>query len=89
MVPTLRDGDRCLVRWRAPIRPGQLVVAQHPERPDLLIVKRVVRRLDGGWWVGSDNPFAGGDSEEFGPIPDRLVLGRVLVRYWPLRRVSG
>jgi nickel-type superoxide dismutase maturation protease len=86
MVPTVRPGDLCLVRWGGRVGPGKLVVARHPERPELLIVKRVLRRDDRGWWLSSDNPLAGGDSETFGAVPDRLVLGRVLLRYWPPRR---
>ena len=85
MVPALRPGDRCLVRWGGPVRQGQLVVARHPARSDLLIVKRAARREAQGWWLASDNPYAGGDSETFGVLPDRQVLGRVLLRYWPLR----
>jgi nickel-type superoxide dismutase maturation protease len=91
MVPTLRPGDLCLVWWGAPVRSGQLVVAGHPRRPGVLIVKRAVRREPEGWLLASDNPYAGGDSETFGAVPDRLLLGRVLVRYWPLgrRRPTG
>jgi nickel-type superoxide dismutase maturation protease len=83
MVPTLRPGDLCLVRWGARVRSGQLVVAAHPRQPDVLIVKRAVRREAAGWRLASDNPYAGGDSETFGLVPDRLLLGRVVMRYWP------
>jgi nickel-type superoxide dismutase maturation protease len=73
--------------WRARIAPGQIVVARHPGRPDMLLVKRAARRQSGGWWLGSDNPAAGAiDSRSFGPVPAELIEGRVLLRYWPLRR---
>ena len=57
MEPALRPGDWLLVRrglraGRPPrIRPGQVVIARHPGRPDLLLVKRVARqhRAAGGW----------------------------------------
>jgi hypothetical protein len=53
----------------------------------MLIVKRAARRQDGGWWLESANPAAGAvDSARFGAVPDALIEGRVLVRYWPLRR---
>jgi hypothetical protein len=73
---------------RAPrIRPGQIVIARHPGRPELLIVKRAVRREPAGWWLESDNPAAGAvDSSRFGAVPPGLIEGRVLLRYWPLRR---
>jgi nickel-type superoxide dismutase maturation protease len=69
------------------IKPGHVVVAWHPERPDLLLVKRAARREPGGWWLESDNPNAGAvDSRRFGLVPPELIEGRVLARYWPPRR---
>jgi nickel-type superoxide dismutase maturation protease len=95
MEPALRPGDWLLVRRTRRVRPGQIVLARHPGRPDMLIVKRAARRVDGGWWLESDNPEAGAvDSRRFGPVPAVLVEGRVLVRYWRRRtlifgRTSG
>jgi nickel-type superoxide dismutase maturation protease len=95
MEPTLRPGDWLLVR-RA-VRPGrlvriaagQLVVATHPGRPGLLLVKRAARREGGGWWLESDNPGAGAvDSGRFGPVPPELIGGRVLLRYRRARRAG-
>ena len=93
MEPALRPGDWLLVRrglraGRPPrIRPGQLVIARHPGQPDLLLVKRAARQEPRGWWLESDNPYAGAvDSRRFGPVPETLIVGRVLGRYRPLRR---
>jgi len=80
MVPTLRDGDALLVRRGGRVRPGDVVVARFRGRPDLLVVKRAVRALDGGWWVEGDNEFVTDDSRAFG-VAD--VIGRVILRYWP------
>lgn len=85
MLPTLRPGDWLVVRWRADVGPGDVVVARRPDRPGLLLVKRVVRREPGGWWLEGDNPGASDDSRLFGPVPDDLVLARVVGRYWPPR----
>jgi nickel-type superoxide dismutase maturation protease len=84
MEPALRPGDWLLVRRTRRIRPGQIVLARHPARPDLLIVKRAARRVDGGWWLESDNLDAGGatDSRRFGPVAEALIEGRLLARYW-------
>ncbi|MBO0808228.1 MAG: S26 family signal peptidase, partial [Actinobacteria bacterium] len=69
------------------VRAGRLVVARQPGRPDLLIVKRAVRREPGGWWLESASQEAGGvDSRRFGPVPPALIEGTVLARY---RRVRG
>lgn len=84
MVPTLRDGECLLVRRGAQARPGDVVVARFRERPALLVVKRAVEPLAGGWLLGSDNPYAQG------PTGVADVEAKVLLRYWPLpvRRVS-
>ena len=78
MAPALLDGDCVVVRRDAPIRPGDLVVARYRSRPELLVVKRAVEPLDGGWLLASDNPFVAG------PAGVADVEARVLLRYWPL-----
>jgi nickel-type superoxide dismutase maturation protease len=87
MTPALRPGD-WLLAWRTGrVRPGQVVLAWHPQRPNFLLVKRVVWREPGGWWLASDNPVAGAvDSARFGPVPAENIVAVVLVRYWPIRR---
>jgi nickel-type superoxide dismutase maturation protease len=83
MEPALHPGDWLLVRRTRRIRPGQIVLARHPGRPDMLIVKRAARRVDGGWWLESDNPEVGAvDSRRFGVVPVTLIEGRLLARYW-------
>lgn len=87
MLPRLHPGDWLLVRSGARVSPGDVVVARHPRDAGLLIVKRAAHRSDGGWWVESDNQRAPGrqDSWDFGAVPDRLVVGRVVARYRPPR----
>ncbi len=92
MEPALRSGD-WLLAWRGMralrpprIRPGQIVIARHPDDPGMLLVKRAARQLPNGWWLESDNPAAGAvDSRSFGPVPAGLICARVLLRYWPRR----
>lgn len=84
MRPTLCAGDLCLVIRGVPVRPGDVVMARLPGRP--LGVKRAVRRTADGWWLEGDDPAASTDSRTFGAVPDEAVLGRVLIRYWPLAR---
>jgi nickel-type superoxide dismutase maturation protease len=85
MLPTLRHGDWLIARRTRRVRPGQVVLAWHPRRPALLLVKRATRRAGAGWWLESDFPEAPGavDSSGFGPVPDELIVGRVIARYWP------
>jgi nickel-type superoxide dismutase maturation protease len=83
MSPTVRHGDRLLVRRArpgTPVRPGDVVLARFPSRPDLLVVKRVRRAVDGGHWVEGDNEFATDDSRSYGVA---TVVGRVVARLWP------
>lgn len=87
MLPTLRSGDCLLVRPGARVRAGDVVVARPWTRPELLVVKRAVRPVVGGWLVSSDNPeveglgWTGGEAD---------VVARAVLRYWPLppRRLS-
>ncbi|MEV7614999.1 nickel-type superoxide dismutase maturation protease [Streptomyces sp. NPDC089799] len=85
MAPTLEDGDQLLIRYGARVRPGDVVVLRHPFQQNLLVVKRAVERRPGGWWVLGDNPYAvpPGDSTDYGPVPEDLVLGRALFRFRP------
>lgn len=83
MVPTLLPGDQLIVQYGAGVRAGDVVVLRHPFAQDLLIVKRVVERRAGGWWVAGDNPYVHNDSREFGVVPDELVVARALARLRP------
>jgi nickel-type superoxide dismutase maturation protease len=96
MEPALHPGDWLVVRRTITpghplrVRAGQIVVARHPGRPGLLIVKRAVRREPAGWWLASDNPVAGAvDSRTFGVVPRGLIEGRVLMRYRRSRQTGA
>jgi phage repressor protein C with HTH and peptisase S24 domain len=80
MAPTLRHGDAVLARRTSKARPGQIVVARFRSRPELLVIKRVVRLEGDGYWLEGDNEFVTDDSRRYG-IAD--IIGHVLVRYWP------
>jgi hypothetical protein len=89
MEPALAPGDWLLAWCGLPglgpprIAKGQIVLAYHPKRPGLLLVKRAAFRDRDGWWLESDNPDAAGarDSWTFGAVPARLIVGRMLLRY--------
>ena len=42
----------------------------------------------GGLWVMGDNRGGSSDSRSFGVIPERVVLGRALLKVWPARSAS-
>lgn len=84
MAPTLRHGDVVLTRSGGrPVRPGDVVLARFASRPDLLVVKRVVRRDGDGWWLEGDNQLVADDSRAYGWAK---VEARVVLRYWPRPR---
>lgn len=93
MEPTLRDGDRIVLLYDAPARPGGMAVVRLPD--GVVAVKRTARRDPEGWWVERDNPAEGVDSWAVGAVPDADVLARVLCRLprwsrparWPGRRI--
>ncbi|MEU9447961.1 nickel-type superoxide dismutase maturation protease [Streptomyces sp. NPDC048277] len=87
MVPTLYQGDQLLVRYGARVRAGDVVVLRHPFQQDLLVVKRAVELREGGWWVLGDNQSGSSDSNDYGTVPEELILGRALFRYRP--RAAG
>jgi nickel-type superoxide dismutase maturation protease len=83
MSPTVRHGDRLLVRRVRPARVsvGDVVLARFPSRPDLLVVKRVHELLgDGAVHVRGDNPLVADDSRSYGPA---VAVGRVVARLRP------
>lgn len=88
MFPLLEPGDEVLVDprayWQSPPQPGEIVVAQHPYKGDLKIIKRVVAVADNGRiHLRGDNPdpAESSDSRIFGPLPRSLILGRVTSRF--------
>ena len=97
MRPTLEPGDWALAFVPERVRPGDVVVVQHPERPGLEIVKRVVtaavdRGPDGTGpadrvWLEGDDPSSSTDSRAFGAVPLDLISGRVRLVWWPPRRI--
>jgi hypothetical protein len=86
MLPTLRAGDRLLVRYAAPVAAGRLVLARFAN--GTLTVKRAVearetRTGEPGWWLLSDNPGDGVDSRHRGVVAETDVVAVVLARIWP------
>ena len=88
MAPALAEGDRLLVRYGAPVRPGRVVVARFAD--GTIAVKRAAERRTTrtgapAWWLLGDNP-AGVDSRHRGPVAEADVLGVAVARVWPRPR---
>lgn len=79
MEPTLKDGEVVWVfKWaflfRLP-RPGELAVFQFGSQN---MVKRVKSVTDKDVFLVGDNPKDSFDSQNFGAIPRKALLGKVL-----------
>ena len=86
MTPLLKPGDEVLINpgayRRAPPKPGDIVVARHPYRTDLRLVKRVASVLAGGrCLIEGDNLSESTDSRSFGAVAFEQILGRVTSRF--------
>jgi hypothetical protein len=99
MLPTLAPGDWAVALSPRRVRRGAVVVLEHPRRPGLEIVKRVVagpggpapdgRSLaDDEVWVEGDAPDGSTDSRHFGPVRLDRVRGIVRLVYWPRGRAG-
>jgi len=98
MAPELEPGDWLVATRRARLRPGDLVVVEHPERPGFELVKRLAA-LPGDsmgalvlgpdeYWVTGDRRGSSTDSTWFGPVGARNIRGVVRLRYRPLARLA-
>jgi type IV secretory pathway protease TraF len=81
MFPTYVAGDWLIATRIRRIWPGLVVVIEREARPGLLLIKRVIRAQDQGWWVEGDNGSASDDSRSFGPIKANEIVGRIRFRY--------
>ena len=97
MAPTLLPGDWALAAPIRRYRRGDVVVVEHPGRPDYEMVKRLtavpgdhvsddrILAVD-EFWVEGDHPPSSTDSRQFGAVPRRSLRARMLVIYWPVHR---
>jgi nickel-type superoxide dismutase maturation protease len=85
MVPLLKPGEQILVDPQAYLDSlpeiNDVVVAIHPSRSDLQIIKRVALvQEDGSCFLKGDNPGESTDSRSFGFISGEQILGKVTSR---------
>ena len=77
MEPVLSNGQ---LRWarKGGLYPGRIAVFTEPGRPELIAVKRLIRRGSTGWWVEGENSESSTDSRSFGDVPDSHIIGSLI-----------
>ena len=83
MYPTYRSGDRVLVNLDAYLNqtpaPEDVVLAKHPFKTGVYIVKRVSHITDDHrYFVVGDDPSNSSDSRGFGALDQEKILGKVI-----------
>ena len=89
MEPALYEGDWTLFRYRAEGFAagtlnrclGKIVLVRRTAAPELLTVKRLIKKFDTGWWVEGDNQAQSTDSRQYLTISDSEIVGIFLLRY--------
>ena len=84
MLPGLAPGDLVLadptVLEREQVQIGDIVIAQHPFKAGVQLVKRVAAIEASHVRLSGDNPKESTDSAGLGLFPSADLLGKVLVR---------
>ena len=82
MLPLLEPGDEVLIDARSKIRTGDVVVARHPHKTDVHLVKMVTGFDDSGRVrLEGLNSRESTDSRTLGHLPLDLVRGRVTSKF--------
>lgn len=81
MYPLLKEGDEVLYHPQQNLSPKNIVVAEHPFRSDVKIIK-VVQSIDEGgcFFLRGLQSLESEDSRSFGTLRPELIIGRVTSR---------
>ncbi|MEP6902599.1 MAG: nickel-type superoxide dismutase maturation protease [Actinomycetota bacterium] len=81
MLPTLKNGDGILIDADAVISEGDIVLAKHPFKKSVIILKRLAEiDENGNYFLVGDNPAESTDSRTFGAISAKHILGKAVCR---------
>lgn len=78
MLPELKDGDEVLVNPNEPYKIGDIVVAQHPFKQSVVLIKRISEIDESSVYLIGDNSAESTDSRTLGKIPRKDILGKVV-----------
>jgi nickel-type superoxide dismutase maturation protease len=81
MLPGLKDGDVVLVDPYAALEIGDVVLARHPFKKSVQIIKRIKEiSPENRYFLVGDNLEESTDSRSFGAIPAKDILGKAVCR---------
>ena len=81
MLPALKAGDAVLINPGAAFSTGDVVLAQHPYKKSVKIIKRIGEiSPEGKYTLIGDNAGESTDSRTFGVIQKKDILGKVVCR---------
>lgn len=78
MLPDLKDGEKVLVKTHESYQIGDIVVAKHPFKQSVVLIKRVSEIDENGVFLIGDNPSESTDSRTLGKISIKDILGKVV-----------
>jgi len=86
MLPLLKPKEEVLIDLEINDRNlpkiGEIVVAQHPIRQDLQLIKRITATTpEGHYFLEGDNSTESTDSRVFGTVKLEQIIGRVTCRF--------
>jgi nickel-type superoxide dismutase maturation protease len=81
MLPNLKDGDGILIDSDAKISIGDIILAKHPFKKSVIILKRLTEiDQNGHYFLVGDNPSESSDSRTFGALSAKHILGKAVCR---------
>lgn len=81
MLPLLKEGDQVVVKRDATLKTGEIVIAQHPFKQSVEMIKRI-KEIDknGRYFLIGDNQDESTDSRTFGAVSIECIKGKVISR---------
>ena len=83
MLPTLKDGDVILINQSEKVSEGDIILANHPYKESVKILKRVEKFTENGdlYLVGDNKELLeSSDSRAFGAVPLKYLIGKATCR---------